>query len=130
MSKLIYLRAVGCSLVALSMACSWSAASQQKAREPERRPDGTCSAPPLAYLEVVAIAERGVQALGGGFDELRRHSTITVSEAGCDYLFLAVPTSEKGNEEPLSMVIDRAGRITSWPWCCVPSIFVPPGVNR
>lgn len=126
MSKLTILCAAGCSLLALNLACSWSTAKQEQVQQPNVGTEGECSAPDLAYLEIVGIAERGVRALGGDVDDLRRRFTISVSNAGCNYLFLAVPTSETAGEEPLSMIIDRSGRITSWPWCCVPGIFVPP----
>ncbi len=92
----------------------------------DESPNAECSAPPLAYLEVVAIAERGIQAMGTDLRDFRNHTKISVSSSGCNYLFLAVPTADTSGEEPLSMIIDRSGQILSWPWCCVPGIFTAP----
>ena len=77
----------------------------------------------LSQEELLDIVKEAVRVSGGDPSAFTQEYGVSTSREGCDYLVSAVSNTTTNH---FSLLIDRSGRIKSWPWCCEPSFFVPP----
>lgn len=77
----------------------------------------------LAQLELIEIAKAAVRVTGGDADLFAQNYEVEILTSGCDYLVSAISRTTTNH---FTLVVDRSGKIKSWPWCCEPSYFVEP----
>ena len=73
--------------------------------------------PGLSHAEIIEIAKKAVDDIGGSSEELLRDHEVTIGQTECDYTFTAVARGAQA-VEPVSMRISRAGKVMNFPWCC------------
>jgi hypothetical protein len=71
--------------------------------------------PAISKDAIEAVAKRVLRAEWGN-DNLSSYR-VTIRNQGCDYVFAAVRTDTKAAED-IVIVMDRQGRVRSFPACC------------
>jgi hypothetical protein len=79
--------------------------------------------PDLPQEKLMEVFKAAVRISDGDPALLAVQYDVKTSRQDCDYLVSAVSRTTTSH---YSVVIDRSGRIKSWPWCCEPSFFVSP----
>lgn len=103
----------GRSFFLLALLLAGTACARSSAQGTKSPPCG----PSLSRAELIQIAEKAVDAIGGDPASLTEDHQIQVRERGCDYLLTAIPHGTVARE-PISMRISRRGEVMSFPWCC------------
>lgn len=79
--------------------------------------------PGLSWEQLVDILKSAVEVAGGNPRHLSTEYELSIIEQDCDYLVSAVSHSSTNH---FALLIERSGKIKSWPWCCEPAYFVIP----
>jgi len=109
----------------LLVACS--SQSHAPSAGPVERIDKSTCGPALSRPKILNIVRAAFKTAGADPADVDTLYEISIHEVGCDYSVIGtrVPNTQPVHFE---LRINRSGQVTSWPWCCVPGLMVPPGL--